>query len=96
MKAGDVNPSIYVDFNKENNKERSKFKVLQQVTFQIGLQKSLLFKKSKTLGHGHLLLVILTEKKSKTQRVQCIKQIEGKGDKLYVKWKGYENSCNSW
>ena len=29
MKAGDVNPSIHVDFNKENNKERSKFKVLQ-------------------------------------------------------------------
>ena len=29
MKAGDVNPSMYVDFNKENNKERSKFKLLQ-------------------------------------------------------------------
>ena len=22
--------------------------------------------------------------------------IEKKGDKLYVKWKGYYNSCNSW
>ena len=69
MKAGDVNPSMYADFNKENNKERSKFKVLQKVTFQVGLQKSLLFKKSKTLCHGNLLLMILTEKKSKTKRV---------------------------
>ena len=22
--------------------------------------------------------------------------ISRKGNKLYVKWKGYENSCNSW
>ena len=24
------------------------------------------------------------------------KVIRRKGDKLYVKWKGYDNSCNSW
>ena len=24
------------------------------------------------------------------------KVIKGKGDKLYVKWKGYDNSFNSW
>ena len=24
------------------------------------------------------------------------KALKKKGDKLYVKWKGYENSCNSW
>ena len=24
------------------------------------------------------------------------KTIKGKGDKLYLKWKGYDNSFNSW
>ena len=27
MKPADVSPSMYIDFNKENNKERPKFKV---------------------------------------------------------------------
>ena len=26
----------------------------------------------------------------------CKKQIKRKEDKLYVKWKGYDNSFNSW
>ena len=31
MKPVDVNPSIYIDFNKENNKEGPKFKVCDHV-----------------------------------------------------------------
>ena len=56
MKPLDVNPSIYNDFNKENNKERPKFKAgdyvripkyqkfLQKAKFQIGLKKFLWLK----------------------------------------------------
>ena len=50
---------------------------------------------------GHLLLVIgkfyekqLQKKNQAEFRVE--KVIKRKGDKLYVKWKGYDNSFNSW
>ena len=32
MKPIDVKPNIYIDFNKENNKEGSKFKITDRVT----------------------------------------------------------------
>ena len=34
----------------------------------------------------------------KTNQPECRmeKVIKKKGNKLYVKWKGYDNSCNSW
>ena len=35
-----------------------------------------------------------TSQKKKKKRIE--KVIKGKGDKLYVKWKGYDNSFNSW
>ena len=48
MKPVDVNPDMHVEYNKENNKEGSKFKVgdhakifLQKTLFQIGLKKFL-------------------------------------------------------
>ena len=52
MKSVDVNPSIYIGINKQNNKERPTFKVgvhvreyvaitLQNTMFQIGLKKFL-------------------------------------------------------
>ena len=56
MKPLDVNPSMYIDFNKENNEERPKFKVvdyvripkyqnfLQKAKFQIDLKKFLRLK----------------------------------------------------
>ena len=59
MKSGDVISSMYIDFNKENNKEGPKFKVgdnvriskykniLQKVTFPIGLKTSLIKKVKK-------------------------------------------------
>ena len=53
MKPVDVNPSMYIDFNKENNGQDPKFKIgdivrtseykncLQKAVFQIGLKKFL-------------------------------------------------------
>ena len=69
-----------------------------------------MIKKLKTLCSGHKLLVILKAKKlfesftkkkknckkpnQKEFRVE--KAIKRKSDKLYFKWKGYDNSFNSW
>ena len=80
---------------------------LQKGTLQIGLKKFLLLKKLKMLCLGYMLLVILTEKKSlerftkkyskKNQKEFRVKKlIKRKGDKLYVKWKGYDSSFNRW
>ena len=54
-----------------------------------------------------MLLVLLMVKKllesfkkknsKKSQReFRVEKVINRKGDKIYIKWKGYDNSCNSW
>ena len=60
------------------------------------------------LFHGKMLIVMLqaknllehfTKKHYKTKRqkeFRIEKVIKRKGDKLYVKWKGYYNSFDSW
>ena len=35
-------------------------------------------------------------KKTNQEEFRIAKVIRRKGDKLYVKWKGYNNSFNSW
>ena len=34
--------------------------------------------------------------KTNQKEIRVEKAITGKGNKLYVKWKGYDNSSNSW
>ena len=72
MKPVDVKSSIYINSNKEINHKAPNFKVGDIVrvskyknifTLQIGLKKFLLLKKLKTQCRGHMLLMILTEKK---------------------------------
>ena len=65
-------------------------------------------KKLKTQLHGHMLLVILMVKellehfmkknwkKTNQQTFRMEKVIKRKGNKLYVKWKGFDNSFNTW
>ena len=36
------------------------------------------------------------EKKTNQEEFKIEKVIKKKGDKIYVKWKGYDNSFNSW
>ena len=76
---------------------------LQNVTFQISLKKLFVVEKLKILFQWHMLLMILMEKKllerftKKNQKEFRIeKVIERKVDKLYVKWKEYNNSFNNW
>ena len=75
--------------------------------FHSGLKKFLLLKNFKTLSPGHMSLVILkakkllerfTKKLQKTNQkeIRIEKLIKRKGDKLYVKWKGYDSSFDSW
>ena len=59
----------------------------------------------KTLCRGHTLLLILkahkllegfTKKNCKNKSKRVEKVIKRKSDKLYVKWKGFNSSFNSW
>ena len=81
-------------------------KILQRAMFQIDQKTLLRLNKLNTLFHGHMLLVILkgrnrwnvsrkrlAENKKKFRAEKVIKR---KGHKLYVKWKGYDSSFNSW
>ena len=75
IKPVDIKPSIYFNFNKENNEERPVFKVgdnvriskhnffLQKTMFQIGLNSFLGLKTLKIRRHRHMLLVTLLLKK---------------------------------
>ena len=49
--------------------------------------------------NGEEIIVTFYEKelqKATQEEFRIEKVISRKGDKLYVKWKGYDNSCNSW
>ena len=76
MKPVDLNPSMYIDFNKENNNIGPKLKVgfhvtisklfWQKAMLQIGLKKFLLLQKLK------ILLEVFTKKNSKKQIKKCL------------------------
>ena len=81
---------------------------MQKVTFQIGLMKFFWLQKLKTLCCGYMLWVVLTEKKllelfaknelqkTNQKEFRIEKVIKKRGDKLYVKWKGYDSSFLIW
>ena len=62
---------------------------LPKVTLQVGLKKFLWLKKLKILCHGHMLLIILTEKKllDLFMKKNCKRVIKRKGDKLVLNGK---------
>ena len=47
---------------------------------------------------GQLITGIFMKKNCKklVQKIRIEKVLKRKGDKLYVKWKGYDNSFNCW
>ena len=120
MKLIDVNPSMYIDSNKENNKESPKFKVGDHVRilkynniFAKGYVPNwsgevFVIKKVKNTVlwtyvisdlHGEEIVGTFykTELQKTTQKdFRVEKVMKRKGDKLYLKWKGYDNSFNSW
>ena len=108
MKPVYVKSSTCIDSSKEINDKDPKFKLvilleywsikifLQKATLQIGLKKFLWLKKLKILCCGHILLMVLMEKKllesfyikellQTNQRELKIEEvIKKEGDKLYV------------
>ena len=78
--------------------------------FQIGQKRFLLLKKLKILYRGHSVdivsdvnaeetVVMFYEKvlqKTNQKEFRTEKVIKREGGELYVKWKGYDNSFNSW
>ena len=79
-----------------------------KIILQIGQKKFLLLKKLKNTVrwtyviddlNGEEITGKFYEKelqKTDQQEFRIEKVIKKKGDKLYVKWKGYDNSFNSW
>ena len=72
---------------------------------QIDLKKKiLLLKNLKILFHEHMCQKLLLEKKflKRFMNTNCkwqirrVEKVIKRGDKKYVKWKGYFNSFNSW
>ena len=81
---------------------------MQKDTHQIGLKKFFVANKIKNTVsstyvindlNGEEITGIFYEKelqKTNQKEFRIEKVIKRKGDKLYVKWKGYNNSFNSW
>ena len=75
---------------------------LQKAMFQIALKKFLVLQKLKnTISDlkGEKIVEMFYEKelqKTNQKEFRTEKVIKRKGDKLYVKWKGHDNSFNNW
>ena len=74
---------------------------------QIGQKKFLLLVKLKTISWTYVVSDLNSGKiiesfyekelqKASQEEFRIEKVLKRKGDKLYVKWKGYDNSFNSW
>ena len=83
------------------------YSALLKDVLQIGLKKFLWLKKLKIQFHGHVISYLNGEEiigtfyekelqKANQKKFTIEKVIKIKGNKLYVKWKGYGNSFNSW
>ena len=71
----------------------------ENVTLQFVQKKFLWLKKLKIMYRGHEIVRTFYQKElqkiiKKEFRIE--KVIKRKGDKLFVKWKGYDSSFNSW
>ena len=107
MKPVDVKDNTYIDFKKEVNDKDPKFKVGNHV--RISKYKNI-FAKGYTPNWSEDVFVIKKVKNTVPwtyglsmvkkllelqQEFRIEKVIKRKGDKLYIKWKGYDNSFNS-
>ena len=118
MKPFDVKSSIYIGFNKENNKEDLKVGDHVRIsryknTFKKGCtpncsEEVFVIKKLKNTvlwtyvirdRNGEEIVGTFYEKelqKTNQKEFRVEKVIKRRGDKLYVKRKGYDNSYNNW
>ena len=107
MKPVDVKDNIYIDFEKEVNDRDSKFKIdhvrisKYKYIFAKGdmpnwSEEVFVIKKVNINGEEISGTFYEKELQKTNQKEFRIEKVIKKGDKLYVKWKGYDNSFNSW
>ena len=112
VKPIDVTNNTYIDFGKEVNDNNPKFKVVRISKYKNIFAKGytpnwseevFVIKRIKNIVPWTYVIDVnygtFHEKelqKIDQQEFRIEKVIKKKGDKLYVKWKGYDNSINSW
>ena len=92
MKPIDVKDNTYTDFKKEINNKDPKFKVGK-------IKNAIPWTYIINDLNGEEIIGTFYEKelqKANQKEFRIEKIIKRKGAKLYVKWKGYNNSFNSW
>ena len=108
MKPIDVKDNTYINSDKEINNKDPKFKVGDHV--RISKYKSIFAKGYMPNWTEEVFVIkkvkntvpwtyVINEKelqKTNQEEFRIEKVIRRKGDKFYVKWKGYDNSFNSW
>ena len=107
MKPIDVKDGTYINIDEEVNDKDPNFKVGDRV--RISKYKKIFAKgyAPNTVSwtyvinnlNGEKIIGTFYEKelqKTNQREFRIEKTIKRKGDKLYVKWKGYDNSFNSW
>ena len=112
MKPSDVKDNTYIDFEKEVNDKYPKCKVGDHVriskykkNFAKGDMPNwseelfIINKIKNTVPWAYVIIGTFYEKElqeTNQKEFRIEKVIKRKGDKLYVKWKGYDDSSNSW
>ena len=108
MKPVDVKNNTYIDFKKEVNDNDPKFKVGTKGYTPNCSEEVLVIKRVKNRVpwtylindlNGEEIIGTCYEKelqKTNQKEFRIEKVIKRKGNKLYVKWKGYDSSFNSW
>ena len=84
MKPLDVGDDSFAEYNEESNEKDPKFKIGDHVISDL---------------NGEEIVGSFYEKelqKTNQKEFRLEKVIKRKGNTLYVKWKGYNNSFNSW
>ena len=109
IKPKDVSDNSFVENVEESNKKDPKFKLGDNVREEVHKYnyKKYSYKRSTEYSPLYLINDLNDEKivgsfyekelqKTDKKEFRIEKVIKKKGDKLYVKWKGYDNSFNSW
>ena len=97
----EVTSYSYAEYNEDSNVTKPKFNVA--IMFQFQNTKTFLIKDTRKIGQKKFLFLVKLNtqfrghmQKTNQKEFRIEKVLKRKGDKLYVKWKGYDNSFNSW
>ena len=99
MKPVDVKDNTHIDFKEEVNDKDSKFNWSEEVLVIKKVKNTVAWTYVINDLNGEEIIGTFYEKelqKTNQQKFRLEKVIKRKGDKLYVKWNGYDNSFNSW